>query len=64
MLDDADANIVKVIVREVGGVPLGVRQGMAFIAKGLGVKKLPTVPGGVIDGVLVTRDKVIERGVK
>src|SRR5207248_6551886 len=33
MPDDADANVVKVIVDEVGDVPLGFRQCVTFIAK-------------------------------
>jgi hypothetical protein len=30
VLDDVDANVVKVVVREVGDIPLGFLQGMAF----------------------------------
>src|SRR4051812_11448252 len=61
MPDDADTNVVKVVVREIGDVLLLLRQCVAFIATGLSVEQLPTPLRGVVDGGLVTRDKVIER---
>jgi hypothetical protein len=44
MPDDTDADIVKVIVREIGNVPLGFRQSMAFVAAGLAVEEFPAMP--------------------
>ena len=38
MPDDADADVVKVVVDEVGSVPLGIRQSMALVAAGPRVK--------------------------
>ena len=64
MPGDADANVVKVIVHEVGDIALGVCQCVAFVTERLGVEQLPAALGGGGDGVLVTRDKVIERGIK
>ena len=62
--DDADADVVKVVVHEVRDVSLGVRQRMAFITEGLRVEQFPTALGGVIDGVLVAGDEVIERRIE
>jgi hypothetical protein len=39
--DDADADVMKVIVRKRCNVPLLFRQRVAFIAATLGVEKLP-----------------------
>ena len=61
MPNDADADVVKVVVREVGNIPLGFRQSMALIAAGPCVEKLPAALGGVIDSVCVASDEVIER---
>ena len=58
--DDADADVVKVVVREVGDVPLVFRQGVALVAAATGVEELPAALGGVIDGVRVAGDEVIE----
>ena len=64
MFYDADANVVKVVVQEVGDVSFGIRQCVAFITEGLAVEELPAAPGSIIDGVLITRDKVIKRGIE
>ena len=61
MPDDADADVVKVVIDEVGDVALLLGQRVALIAAGLRVEKLPAASGRVIDGVLVTGDEVIER---
>src|SRR5947209_7981566 len=54
--DDADADVVKVVVREVGDVPPGFRQGMALVAVRLRVEQLPAAPGGITNRVLVPGD--------
>ncbi len=60
MPDDADANIVKVVIHEIGDIPLGVGQRMTFIAATLGVEEFPAAFGIVVDRVRVTRDEMIE----
>src|SRR5207245_3900224 len=62
--DDADADVVEVVVGEVGGVPRLLGQRMAFVAAGAGVEELPAAPGGAVDGRRVTSDEAIERGVE
>jgi hypothetical protein len=62
--DDADADVVKVVIREERDVPLGVRQRMTFIAAGLGVEELSATLGRFIDRVLVAGDEMIKRRVK
>jgi hypothetical protein len=62
--NDAYADVVKVIVSEVCEVPLFFRQSMAFITASTGIEKLPTPLSELTDGVFVTSDEVIERGVK
>src|SRR5262249_46584503 len=51
---------MKVVVREVGHVPLVFRQRVTFVAAGTGVEQLPAAHGGVIDGVPFAGDEVIE----
>src|SRR5260370_15830227 len=62
--DDANPDVVKVVVRKVRDVPLVYRQRMAFIAAATGVKELPAALGAGINGVLVAGDEVIERRIK
>jgi hypothetical protein len=50
--DDTDADVVKVVIREEGDVPLGFRQRVTFIATRLAVKELPAVLGRFVDGVI------------
>src|SRR5208283_2358744 len=57
--DDSNANVVKVVVCEVGGVPLFFRQCMAFVAASFGVEQFPASLGGLTDCVLVTSDEAI-----
>ena len=58
--DDADADVMKVIVRKQCDVSLGLRQRMAFIAAGTGVEEIPAAHGRIIDSVLVTGDEAIK----
>ncbi len=62
--DDPNADVVKVVVAEVGDVPLGLGQRMAFVAAAMGVEKLPAAFGRIVNGVLVTSDEMIERRIK
>ena len=59
--DDADADVVEVIVRKGCHVPLLFGQRVAFIAAALGVEKLLAARCRIIDGVPIARNKVIER---
>src|ERR1700693_348257 len=56
--DDADADVMKLVVGEGGHVPLIFRQGVAFIAASLGVEQIPTVLCRGIDCVLVSCDEM------
>src|SRR5229473_4875678 len=58
--DNADADVVKVVVREVGDVPLGFHQRMALVAAATSVEDLPATLGRVINCVPVAGDEVIE----
>src|SRR5262249_57020056 len=62
--DDTDADIVKVVVGKIRDISLLFSQCVALVAAATCVKKLPTALGGVIDGVPVAGDKVIEGRVK
>ena len=62
--DDADANVVKVVVDKVRDVQCGFRQRMAFIATTAGVKELPAALGRFIDRVRFTGDEVIKGRIK
>src|SRR3989454_10939054 len=64
MPDDADADVVEVVVGEGGGIPLLLAQRMALVAAGAGVEELPAALGGVVDGRGVARDEAIERRVE
>src|SRR6266567_7281108 len=64
MSDDANPDVVKVVVRKVRDVPLVYRQRMAFIAAATGVKELPAALCGVIDGARVAGDEVVEGRIK
>ena len=58
--DDADADVVKVIVREGCDVPLLFRQRVAFIAATLGVEKLPAALRRIVDGIPIACNEVIK----
>src|SRR5260370_13998524 len=62
--DNTDADVMKIVVSEDRDVPLGIRQRMTFIAAGLSVEECPTGLGGVVNGVLVAGDEVIEWRIK
>jgi hypothetical protein len=62
--DDADADIVKVIVRKGCDVSLLFRERVTFIATALGIEELPAAPCGIVDGLLFARDKVVERRIE
>jgi hypothetical protein len=62
--DDADADVMKVIVRKERGVPLVFRQRMAFVAAGTGVEELPAALGRIIDSVFVAGDEAIKRRIE
>src|SRR5713101_703879 len=62
--NDPYADVVKVVVCEVGGVPLFFRQSMAFITASTGIEKLPASLGGLTDCICVTTDEVIKWGIE
>src|ERR1700716_4096461 len=64
MPEDADANVVKIVIHEEGWVWLIVRQSMAEVATALGVKQFPAAFGRVTDGVDVSGDEMVERGIE
>jgi hypothetical protein len=64
MPEDADADVVKVIVRKGCDVPLLFTQRMAFIAPAFRVEKLPAAFCRIIDGILLARNEVIERRIE
>ena len=64
MSDDADANVVKVIIREADQVRLVVTERVAFVTQGLTVEQLPAVLRRIIDGIPVTRHETIKRRIE
>src|SRR6185369_292807 len=62
--NNADADVVKILVHEVGEVALFFRQGMTFVATGFGVEEIPASLGGVVDCVLFACDEVIEGSIE
>src|SRR3954449_2051554 len=58
------ADIMKVVVRKVGDVPLLLRQGMTFVTASTGIKELPTPLGGITDCILVAGDERVKGGIK
>src|SRR5579862_2832848 len=61
--DDADADVVKVVVHEERGVPLFLRQRVALVVAATGVEEIPAALGGLV-GVRVASDEVIEGGIE
>src|SRR6266481_8987812 len=64
MPEDSDANVMKIVIDEEGGIPLVLRQGMAELTTGLGIEQFPTAFGRVADGVCLSRDEMVERGIE
>ena len=62
MPDDPDTDVVKIEVREVGGVH--IHGGMAAVAVRPGVEKHPAALGGGVDSIPVARDESIEGRIK
>jgi hypothetical protein len=62
--DDADADVVKVIVYKGGDVSLLFRERMAFIAAGLSVEQLPAALCRIVDGIIIARNEVVERRIE
>jgi hypothetical protein len=56
---DTYADVVKIVVREIGGVPLFFAESVAFVAAGTRIEKLPAMFGGIVDGVLVADDEMV-----
>jgi hypothetical protein len=59
MPEDPDTDVMKPEVREVGGVL--IYGGVAAVTVPSGVEKRPAAFGGVVDGIRVTGDEMIER---
>src|ERR1700724_2083408 len=62
--EDADADVVKVIVRKGCYIPLLFRQRVAFIAPAFRVEYLPAAFCRIVDGILIARNEVIERRIE
>jgi hypothetical protein len=62
MPEDPDADVMELKVSEVGNVVF--YGGMALVTLRFGVEKYPAAFGGVINGIRVTTDKVIEGRIK
>jgi len=60
VLNDAGADVVKILIHEVGGVAFFLGQRTAFIAASLGVEEQPASLGGVTDGVGVASHEMVE----
>ena len=59
MPEDPDTDVMKPEVREVGGIH--IYGGVAAVTVPSGVEKRPAAFGGVVDGIRVTGDEMIER---
>ena len=64
MPEDSDANVMKIVVDEEGCIPLIFGQSMAEVTTGLGIEQFPTAFGRVADGVRISRDEMVERGIE
>jgi hypothetical protein len=60
MPQDADADVVKIVIHEERCIRLIVRQGVAEVATGLTVEQFPAVHGRVADGVGLSGDEMVE----
>src|SRR5262249_59648940 len=61
---DADADVVKIIVHEERRIPMIVRQSVAAIAAGLGVEQFPAALGRFADGVRFSGDEMVKRRIE
>jgi hypothetical protein len=64
MTEDADADVMKLIVGKGFDVPLLFIQGVAFVAAALFVEKLPAAFCRNADRILFARNEMIERGIE
>jgi len=62
--DDADTDVVKIIVSEVSHVVSLLAQRMAFVAAGASVEQLPPSLRAFVNRILVTGYKMIERRIE
>jgi hypothetical protein len=60
MAEDADTNVVKIVIHEEGCIPLIVRQSVAEVATSLTIEQFPTVLCRVTDGIGVSGDEMVE----
>src|ERR1700747_3195479 len=60
MPEDADANVVKIVIHKEGCIELIVRQSVAEVATSLTVEQFPTALGQIADGVGVAGDEMVE----
>src|SRR6201999_3881308 len=60
MAEDADTDVMKIVVHEESCIRLVARQSVAEVATGLGVEQPPTALGRVADGVGVSGDEMVE----
>src|ERR1700761_4406448 len=64
MPEDSDANVMKIVVDEEGCIPLILGQSMAEVTTSLGIEQFPTAFGRVADGVCISRNEMVERGIE
>ena len=64
MPENTDANVMKIVVDEEGCIWLIVRQRMAEVTTGLGIEQIPTALGRVADGVCLSCDEMVKRGIE
>src|SRR4051794_33960803 len=64
MADDSDADVVEVVVVEVGQIWQRTADRVTKIAARLPVEECPPTLGGVIDRILVAVDEAVERRVE
>src|ERR1700758_1468616 len=60
MPEDADANVVKIVIHKEGWIWLIVRQSVAEVATSLAVEQFPTALGRIADGVGGSGDEMVE----
>src|SRR5260370_27833853 len=62
MADDHDTDVMKLDIRKIGGVL--IYGGVAAVTVPSGVERRPAALGGVVDGIRVTGDEMIEGRIK
>jgi hypothetical protein len=62
--NDANADVVKIIVGNGRDISLLFGQSVAFIAASLGIEQLPAAFCSIVDRIVIARNEVIERRIE